>query len=110
MIGLRRPRDMAGATALDVAGHHVVAGSGVCPKLLSRSHSLTGFGGNRFGLPSSSKNSVSCGPTRRCRVQALLLEPSDGAQDNLDDFVRRMEQTWSITKVDDEPSPIIENE
>lgn len=91
---------MAGTTALDIAGHHLVSVSGVSQE---RSYSLTGFGGNRCVSHFSGKNCVSFGPTKRCQVQAVLLEPSDGAQENLNDFVKRMEQTWSITN---QPTPV----
>lgn len=94
---------MAAATALHIAGHNLVSGSGVCSVPPSRSYSLKCLGGIRPDSHYSLRNSVSFGSSRRCQVQAVLLEPSDGAQDNLDDFVKRMEQTWSITK---QPRPV----
>ncbi|CAM6102815.1 unnamed protein product [Calypogeia fissa] len=94
---------MAEATALGIAGQNLVFGSGVCAVLPSRSYSLTCFGGIRFAPHYALRNSVSFRPSRRRQVQALLLEPSDGAQENLDEFVKRMEQTWSITK---QPRPV----
>ncbi len=33
------------------------------------------------------------------RVQALVIEPSGNAEDSTADFVKRMEQTWLISKV-----------
>jgi hypothetical protein len=36
------------------------------------------------------------------RVQALVIEPSGNAEDSTADFVKRMEQTWLISKVSHE--------
>ncbi|KAL3693245.1 hypothetical protein R1sor_006896 [Riccia sorocarpa] len=47
---------------------------------------------------------VSCSPrTNTFLVQALVLQPSDGAQENVNDFVKRMEKTWLISK---QPRPV----
>ncbi|BBN06793.1 hypothetical protein MPTK1_3g23940 [Marchantia polymorpha subsp. ruderalis] len=84
----------ASVTALDVT--HLSTGLSVnyCPCFRNLNLKL-------FSGPCTSRSVKRS--TRVSQVQAVLLQPSDGAQDNVNDFVRRVEQTWSITN---QPRPV----
>ncbi|KAL2634437.1 hypothetical protein R1flu_005916 [Riccia fluitans] len=86
-------------------GMAAIAGPKCCalPLHAGRVHPSTGL---RVNICSSGVkfSGIACSTrTKKLQVQALILQPSDGAQENVNDFVKRMEQTWLISK---QPRPV----